>query len=295
MLSVSPLMAGPPTAEEMQRFERHVSQGAEAMESEDYKQAVDELTMAAEIIDHPRLQLQLVEAYIALGRCDSAEQTTVELEERDDVDQAMRERIASRRAALEDCKGTGELFLRCDPEDLVVTIEDESFPCSEWMDLQAGVYRGTARHEGYASEPVRVEVLPDEPVEESVVLSKRSDAVDQEGRSKLTYSGLGSLGLGGLLMGFGVFQEMRTSGRAEKMIEARNAGDDEQIANLRSDASRSRALTIASFSLGLTAIASGTVLWWYSLARSDEEDSIADRRLDVGVQRRGIRLIFYWH
>lgn len=164
--------ADSPSDRELERFERHVESGARAMEREDYRRAIEELSAATEIIDHPRIRLHLGDAYAGLDNCERARESYSEVERRDDIDAEMRRRITESRAELGDCSSMGELTLRCEPEDLEVVLDGITLECSQQVGLEAGVYEGTASHEGYRPQSVRVRVESGERVEESIRLQE---------------------------------------------------------------------------------------------------------------------------
>lgn len=284
MFSAADAEANSPTAQDMERFEEHVSQAARAMDEQDYQTGVEQLTRAAEIVDHPRLQLQLGEAYVGLDDCEQAQKTYDALEARDDIDDSMRERIDDRRARLGDCPVVGELLLECEPRDLTVSVDGEYWDCDQWMELEPDVYRATASRDGYDSAPVVIEVARGDRIEESVTLMAQSSSGDT-----LTYAGYGGLGVGGLLLGLGIVQDTRASGRAGRLIEAREAGDEARMAELRSDAESARTRTALSYGFGVAALAVGGGLVWYSSTQDDEGYGV-----DVAIGPRGVNALLRW-
>lgn len=287
-LGTAEARADSPSPQQMEQFEAHVSEAARALDSGDYQTGVAELKKAAEIVDHPRLQFQLGEAYTGLDDCHKAQQTYEALQRRDDVDDAMRERIADRRERLGECPQVGELFLRCEPRDLVVTVDGERWSCSQWMELDADVYLATAEHDNYEPQPVTIELDAGERLERLIILENRLPS-DDDSDDTLSYAGYGSLGMGGVLIGVGLLMETRTSGRAGEMVEARQSGDTQRIDELMGEADSARKRTLLSYGFGLTALAVGGGLLYYSSTRKDDEP-----RVDIGLGPGGINTRLRW-
>ena len=273
-----------PSAEDMQRFEGHVSEGANAMERGDYDRAVDELEQAAQIIDHPRLNLQLGDAYASAGQCLDAERTYRDILARDDLDDRTLRRTDQRLIDLGECPTKGEVFFQCTPADTEITVDGRHLPCGQWVELEHGSYRMTARRDRYESLALRVELEVGDRLEEPVQLIPEPHTPTEW----TTYAGFAGVGAGALLLSLGMVQDMRTSSRAEELIAAREAGDQARVDDLLSSARRSRVTTPLAYGVGTAAAAGGVALLLFGGSNDDAQG------LSLGVGPSSVRVSFSW-
>lgn len=287
LFAFSVATAESPSPQEIEQFERHVASGAEAMDSEDYQTAVEELTAAADIVDHPRIHLQIGKAYAAMYECEKARDVFTAVRSRDDLNDELRTRVGRQIAEIHNCSKNAELLLECTPDDLTITAGGHSVECSAPLELEPGEYRMRASRDGYESATVYIDLDPGDEIERTIELDPRG-----EDRDPLLYSGIASLVLGGIGLGSGMYQETTTGPRARQLIEARNEDDRQRIDALRSDAELSRTIAITSYGIGVAAVATGLGLLWY---RSAAGDDIGDTpTVEINFAPRGAHLLLRW-
>lgn len=271
--------------EEMERLESHVSAAAEATDRGDYHRAAEEWAAAAELVDHPRIRLHLGNSLAKINECSEAQEIYEELRRQDDLEGELRSEHRDLGRQLEQCEQPGEVYFECTPDDLNLEIDGESWSCTEWREVEPGSYRGTATRDGFEAEDIEFEVDGGERMQRTVVLREPVDIDD--GTDPLLFAGIGTAGLGGLLVGVGAIRDSRTSGRADEMVAAREDGDQARMDELRDEASSAKRITILSYGVGAAALAAGTGLTLYSLTRSDSED---EPLVDVGVGATSVEL-----
>lgn len=273
------------SAEEMERLEVHISAAAEATDQGDYHRAVEEWTAAAEIVDHPRIRLHLGNSLAEIDECSKAQEIYEELGRRGDLDGEMRAEHRDLGRQLELCEEPGEVYFECTPDDLHLEIDDQKWSCAEWRDVEPGHYRGTATRDGFEADDIEFRVDDGERIQRAVVLRQPVEVDD--GTDPLLVAGVGTAGLGGLLLGVGAIRDSRTTERADEMVAAREDGDRARMNELRDEASSAKRITILSYGVGAAALAAGTGLTLYSLTHSDAED---EPLVDIGVGARNVML-----
>ena len=272
--------------EEMERLEEHISSAADATDRGDYRRAVEDWAAAAEMVDHPRIQLHLGSAHAHLDECTQAQKIYDELARRDDLDDEIRDEHRQLGRQVRDCSEPGDIRVDCTPDDLTLEVDDQDWACSQWREVEPGTYRGTATRQGYEAQPVEFHIDDGERLEETVVLREELELDDRS--DPILYAGVGTAGLGALFLGVGAVRDNRSSARAEEMMAAREAGDQGRMDELRDDADSARRITMLSYGVGAAALATGAGLTLYSLFRSNDEDE--PPRLGLGVSPTGLEV-----
>lgn len=281
------------TPEQMERLEGHINNANQAEERGNHQRAAEEWAAAAELADHPRIHLRLANAQVDLNQCSAARQVYEQVGRMGDLSDDVQRERDELRGRLDTCSEPGELYFECTPRELTLEVDGQPWTCSQWQQVEPGTYRARATHPGYETENLSVRIDDGQRVEETIQLRADQLAGEQESihedssRSSLLYPGLGMSGLGGLLIGVGVFREGRTTERAQQMQAARDDGDFARMDELRDEADSARSLTKITYGVGALALSAGAGMTIYSLLSSSGED---EPSLSLGITNSGFEL-----
>ncbi len=299
--------------EDIQSFENHLRQSGEYLGEEEFALAIEELRDARELIDHPRIAIRMGQAYDEWGRCLDAEQTYLELLDRDDVSESDREGIQGLLDELGSCVEPGRLTVDCQPERTTIEMSggDLEGPriinCPIDEDVAAGEYRLQGRAEGHQEATISVRVEEGDEIRASLRLSPESeepDSVDEpdvpevaeepdSGRHTLNWVGMGAMGTGVLMLAGGGILDLRAGSRNDDLAAARDDGDVQRVRDLQDSASRARTATWALYGTGLAMVGGGLALTLMSFDSPDEE-GLQRRGFNVEVSPSGVHLFQRW-
>ncbi len=268
--------------EELETFEQHIRQSGDYLNDDEFGQAIDELRKAREIIDHPRIAIRMGQAYDEWGRCLDAEETFQDVLGRDDVSDEDQEGVRQLLDELGECVEPGRMHVECVPESTTVEMSggDLEGPrimnCPIAEDVSAGEYRLQGRADGYRDATISVQVREGEEIRAQLRLSEdvepeeepsvaeldtpSGDEAPEEGRHRLNHVGWASMGAGALMIAGGGLMDLRSSGRRDDLLDARDEGDVERVESLQSSASRSRGLTLGFYGVGAALLGTGVAL-----------------------------------
>ncbi len=273
--------------EELQQFEDHVRQATAAMDRGDYRGAISGWESAMELVDHPRIRIQLAMAHAKYEDCAPAHEVASNLPDHDQLDEEVQRDHQRLEALLEECPDTGEVYFECTPAELTIEVDDGDVPCGEWVELPEGDHAVSASQPGFESDSYRITVAAGQRTREPVTLeSAAADATS----NRALYAGMGTTALGVVFMGFAVGQEFGAAGRAEEMMQARDDADYARMEDLRDDAASSARRATVGYVVGTTFIAAGSLVMWYASTGSDDTDTSA--AIGVGAGTIELRLTF---
>lgn len=275
----TPVWADGPTAEELEAFEGHVERGASLLDEEEYDDAIEELEQAREIIDHPGIALRLAEVYSEWERCSHATEEFESVLAQDDVDERMVQAAEEGLEQLEDCVEMVLLSVECSPDHARLVIRgdevDEKVDCPFEGEVVAGPLEVRAEADDYEESIEHIELEPGDDPQLTMTLEQvveEVEPVDDDGDGWVPYASFGAMGAGVLMLAGGGLLDRRAGQRASEMAEARDAGDQQRIDELESDASTARKANIALYAGGLTLLASGVALQFIDFGSTAPED-----------------------
>lgn len=282
VLMATPAIADQPTPEQLEAFEAHVERGASLLDDEDYAAGIEELKVARQIVDHPRLAVRIAEAYADWGRCARAEEEFEVLAEREDIDDETRQAVADSLEGLDDCVAMASLSVECTPEDARLMLapreeaetDEKSVHCPFEGDIAARHWEVRAIAEGYEDAVESVAIEEGDAVELAMTLEEtieEIEPVDEDDTDWAPLVGYGAIGTGAALLVGGGILDRRAGDRATRLAAARDDGDQARIDDLESDARTARIANIALYAGGLTLIAGGVALQFVDLGSSDDE------------------------
>lgn len=256
--------------EDLKIFERHLSEGGQSLDAGDYESAIDHLDQARELIDHPRLSVSIAGAYLAWQRCSNAEREYEQLLERDDIGDDQRGRVEQGLAeAREDCVETATLRVSCEPASTQLRIDGDSVDCPFEGEVEAGEVGLTASADGFESHSETLILEPHEVMDTRVTLV--AEEIEEPPSDWVPMASYGAIGLGSVMLLSGGVVDYRAGSRSTEIAQAQNAGDQQRLQELESDASSARKLNAILYLGGLTFVGGGLALQFLDIGGSDND------------------------
>ena len=265
--------------EEVKRFQKHLEEGGALVEKGEYEDGIIELKRARRIIDHPKISVSIARAYYKWGRCDKAQKEYNKLVARDKLSEDIRKKVAEGLDGMDECVDTGVLAIRCSPEEAVVQIDrsDKQLTCPVETDLQVGKHRITVTADGHKSKTETTVIEVGQTTQLSVSLSPKTPAVKVEKPDVpekvepvaspemvepawVGWASWGSIGAGTALVGLGVYNDVLSIERTDKIAEAQQTGDFGYVEELEAEADEAYTRGIIFYSSGAVLLATGITL-----------------------------------
>ena len=281
-----PQLALGQTEEELQRFEAKVSQGQTLFDAEEFDEAIEVLTEAEAIFEHPTLSIRIAMATAQVGQCGPAERRLRSLR-RSDLPTELETRMAELDTLVRRCVSTGTVTADCSPSLAQVDVANRFFDCGEQIELEVGSYQTTITQEGFEPSTVDFTIIEGEDQFVSVELQPREEpGMDFPFREV----GLGSMGGGAAMIGLGLLIDSSASGRKDDIEAAAASGDAQTVSELESVAQTRRRQTIGFVGVGAVALSAGIAMYIVGEHTDEPEDSgrfvvlPGPTRLDVRFQ-----------
>lgn len=296
LLFALPADAQQPTKSDIEAFESHVKRGSELLDSGDYREGIDQLEKAREIIDHPRVVFTIADAYRQWGRCEIADSRYRDLLARKDVGDDMADRIRADMDRLDSCIQKTTLIVECEPPDARVEVADQEFACGDRLNLEVGEVTVKVNAPGYRSETRSVKLTRDEVLRERISLQQvpTSNEKDSSGVHWQTYAGFGSLGLGSALLIGGFFSDVSAVRRGQNILTAQQDGDTQRVAELEDEARRAKTRTAVFYITGAVAVSAGVVLLTLDQTPDSETAGPDGAQLQLGLRGLGLSANVRW-
>lgn len=275
--------------EQMEAFEQHIASGGKFMDEGRFKEAIDELSQARELIDHPRLSVGIAGAYLSLDRCSAAQREFQSLVERPDLSEELQERAQTGLAeARDDCQEVAALRIDCQPAEVSLRLDGQPISCPFEEDVLVGDHPVEASAQGFEDHASTITVVPEEVTEVRITL----DPVEVEPPSGgwATYVSYGAMGAGALMLAGGGMLDYRAGARSTEIAQAQQQGDFDRIAELESSASTAKLTTAILYVSGVALLGGGIALQFIDLSSSDEDSS----GFAVDLSPGGISTTFRW-
>lgn len=288
VLGWAPQLVLAQSPQELERFEAKVSQGQAHFENEEFEEAIDVLTEAEEIFEHPTLSVRIAHASVESGRCEAAKQRLQGLRQSslpDDVEA----RLAGLERDVDQCVSQGTVIVDCSPSQARLRLNDGDHRCGDEIELETGSYDAEVSHDGYMAETIELTVSEREETYRSVTLR----ALEDESGADFPYEevGLGGMATGVALMGLGLWVDSSASGRKDRIEAAARAGDFQTVDELESDAQTRRRQTIGLFGMGAVAASAGVAIYVLG-TRADEPDTPGSFALFAGARSVSLQLLW---
>lgn len=292
--SAATAFAQNPTAEEMEAFEGHIERGGKLLDDEEFEAAIEELNLARQIVDHPRIAIRVAEAYGDWGRCSLAEEEFQLVLDSEEVDDDTIEIAKERMARLEDCVAMAHLSVSCTPGEARLFVEgddgEEQVDCPFDGDVVAGTWKARATAPDHEEIAKTIELQEGEDRQVQLVLEKSLDidVAQKGGADWMSLAAYGAMGTGAALLVGGGLLDRRAGQRVTEMAEARDEGDLSRVEQLESDARSARITNIALYAGGLTLIAGGVALYFVGGGESEmtEEPGFSLQLAPGGISTR---------
>lgn len=292
--------------EEMERFQGYVRQGSELIENREFREGLQQLQKARDMIDHPTISLSIARAYRDWGRCANAQEEYTNLLEREGLSDEIRAAIVRGLRLMPECQELAEVRISCDPEDVLLTLQSQSYHCPLQEDLPVGEYLLSASAEGYEDFQKSFRLGPDDLLELDVVLieiaqvpSAELPAVssgEEDDRSLLRYAGLASAGVGlGLLAG-GFIVDLGASSRTDEIAFASAENDRARLAELEEEAKSARLSAGLLYGSGLFFVGGGLAFHFLypSLFNQDKDRSQSYLRPSLEFGPTSVQSTWRW-
>ncbi len=260
---------------DLREFELQLKLATTAFDEGRFDDAIKSFTRASEIVDHPRLQLQIAWSHLKLNQCSAAKGVLDSLEE-NTLDAEIQADVDARRKDLQLCVGNGELRVLCDT-GVNLLVNGEPQVCGVTTPMKAGEHTVQATSPGYL--PFETTALVQENLVTDVAVN-----FQEEPQPIITVSndpmpwdiiGLAAAGVGVGLIGIGVVDDMTTtSARLDDMRAAAAAGDQSRFEALESEGDGFAVRPVLLVSVGGALVVGGLATWY--LSRTDES-SVAIR------------------
>lgn len=289
VLGFSAANAQAQSAEEMAQFEEYLRVGTEAQKNGEYRQAIEQLSKAAEIVNHPRLQMEIGQSYEQLGECKKARATYEKLGRRADLSEQYEAQLGERLEGLESCVGYGELAVECSAAEAEVELvpaaggQAVSGVCPGSWQLPEGEYALIARREGMEDERRQVRVVEGETKREFVqfvepmVLVDPIPGAESGGTHWGVYAGVGAVGVGAVLTTIALISDAGAGDRLVELQKLEQQGNAKLFAERSSENESIRTRNIGLYAGGAALLlGGGGVLVWSLLSA----DTHADRNPD---------------
>lgn len=307
------------SADGMASFEAFLRAGTEAQKNGEYQKAIEQFEKAAAIVDHPRLQMEIGQAYQQLGECKKARSTYQALGGRTELDAQYVDGVKERLAALETCVEYGELLVECSLSDVELEIApvgqggesaDEkrvSGTCPGNWRLAEGEYTLTARAAGVGEERQKVRIVGGQTVRENVrfhepmmiASPKKSGGFSEWG----VYVGAGAAGVGAILTTIAVISDSNSGERLQELQRVEQSGNTKLFKELSSENDSIRTRNIGLYAGGAALLLGGGGVLVWSLLSPDADKNVGasvsggeNRGVSVqlAVQPREIGFRVHW-
>ncbi len=267
---------------ELREFELQLKLATTAFDSGRFEDAIKSFTRASEIVDHPRLRIQIALAHLKLSQC-AAARGILEAVESQDLDPGTMSELEARQKDLEQCVGTGELQVVCD-SGVEVLVNGAAQVCGTTTSVNVGEYQVSAQAPGFLTFENLALVEEGRLTEVVVSLEPEPQVVAVEVADPMPWDviGLAAAGVGVGLIGVGIIDDMTTtSARLDDMKAAVAAGNQSRFEELESEGDAFAVRPVLLVSVGGALVVGGLATWW--LSRTDES-SLAIRIKTDGVE-----------
>jgi len=268
---------------ELKEFELQLKLATAAFDEGRFDDAIKSFTRASEIVDHPRLQLQIAWSHLKLNQCATARGILDGVED-GELDPGTKADADARRKDLEQCVGNGELRVLCDA-GVELQVNGEAKVCGTTTPVKVGEYTIQASSPGFL--PFKSTALVQENLVTEVVVSMEPEpepiiAVRAPEPMPWDIIGLAAAGVGVGLIGVGIIDDMTTtSARLDDMRAAAAAGDQSRFEALESEGDAFAVRPVLLVSVGGALLVGGLATWY--LTQTDES-SVAVRIKTDGVE-----------
>lgn len=270
-------------------FEEHLRNAAEALEAEQLEEALFALQSAAEIIDHPRIRLQIAQIHRDLGSCAQARRT-LDRAERMELDDALREALRAQRQDLDRCEPLGRVFFQCDPEFASLQRNEDHLACQTELKLPVGTHQVVASADGYDQRVFNIRVEEDRITRETIRLSTGEfpQPPPPETPNYMLWGSVATVAVGaGLIVGGFVDDHLIQTRRTQNLRLANDNGDDVRLAELEAEYAKAPVRPIVLISAGSALVVSGAVMWFFF---GREKKNQKDPVVSLGLTPEGVSI-----
>ncbi len=264
----APVFAQDLSPEEIEEFQRLMSEGAEAYSAREYEKSIELLQKAQAIYDHPDLVYNIGRAYTRLRRCSDARRAFITYLQRPEITKEDDEKARTNLEELSECVTPARLTVTCEPAEASVSVDgEERGSCPIELEVEPGDHliavtasdhrpfeeRRSAGEGDEVAVDVRLEPLSVAPVESPDEPPRRDGAWRP-------IVGWTAIGVGAAAIGTGLVVDSSSIGRSAAIRDAADEGDEGTVQLLERRARTARAASVALYVGGAVAAITGGVL-----------------------------------